>query len=59
MTPPDDGSLDAELTALHDAYVWRINEAVSAGRDDVAWTLSQEFPDEALKVLVRAHQRNG
>jgi hypothetical protein len=51
---PADGPLDAALTELHDSYVWHANAAVSAGRDDLAWNMAQEFPDEALELLVRS-----
>ena len=46
--------LDAELGELHDSYVRGVNAAVSAGRDDLIWNLAQEYPDEALMLLVRA-----
>jgi hypothetical protein len=49
-----DDPLDDELTELHDLYVWQANAAVSTGRDDLAWELAQEFPDEALELLVRS-----
>lgn len=48
-----DGPFDAELTDLHDSYVWHVNAAVSAGRDDLAWSLAQEFLDEGLEMLLR------
>jgi len=44
---------DAELEELHDSYVWQVNAAVAAGHDDVAWDVAQDFPDEALELLVR------
>lgn len=50
-----DGPLDVELVELHDSYVRRVNAAVSAGRDDLAWNVAQEFPDEALPLLIRGH----
>ena len=50
----DGEPFDAELTELHDSYVWRVNAAVSAGRDDLVCSLSQEFPDEAMDLLVRS-----
>jgi len=54
MTQRAAGSpLDAELVELHDFYVRGVNAAVSTGRDDVAWDLAQEYPDEALTLLVR------
>lgn len=47
-----DSPLDAELVELHDSYVRGVNAAVSSGRDDLAWDLAQEYPDEALMLLV-------
>ena len=49
-----DGPLDAGLVELHDSYVQGVNAAVSAGRYDLAWDLAQEYPDEALMLLVIA-----
>lgn len=51
---PEDQPLDAELIELHDSYVWHANAAVSAGRNDLAWDVAQEFPDKALELLVRS-----
>jgi len=47
-----DSPLDAELLELHDFYVRGVNAALSAGRDDLAWDLAQDYPDEALTLLV-------
>ncbi|GAC1607877.1 MAG: hypothetical protein NVS3B26_02610 [Mycobacteriales bacterium] len=54
MTRRADGPLDAELTELHESYVWRANAAVSAGRDDLAWKAADEFAEEALELIVRS-----
>lgn len=53
MKQSAEGPLDADLNELHDAYVWQVNAAVSAGGDDLAWGVAQDFPDEALELLVR------
>jgi hypothetical protein len=52
--PSPDSALDLELQLLHDDYVRQINAAVQAGRDDLAASLSQDFPEDALDLLVRA-----
>jgi hypothetical protein len=41
---PADRPLDAELRWLHDA--------VAAGREDLVNSLTQEFPDDALDLLL-------
>ena len=53
---PADDPLSVELTELRDSYVWHANAAVSAGRDDLARNISQDFPDEALGLLVRSRR---
>ena len=50
--PAAGSPLDAELIELHDFYVRGVNAALSAGRDDLAWDLAQDYPDEALMLLV-------
>jgi hypothetical protein len=51
-----DGPSEAQLSDLHDSYVWHANAAVSARRDYLASNLAQEFLDEALALLVRPHR---
>jgi hypothetical protein len=41
----------SRLRALHEAYVWRVNAAVAAGRPELARALADEYSDEALAVL--------
>ena len=53
MMQPANSPYDVELVELHESYVWQVNAAVSAGSDDLAWDLAQDFPDEALELLVR------
>ena len=54
-----DSPADLELAELHDVYVWSANAALTAGRDDLAWAAVQDFPDQALEVLVRTKPRSG
>ena len=54
MKQPAQRPLDEALTELHDAYVWHVNAAVSAGRDGLASEVAEEFLDEAVEVLVRS-----
>jgi hypothetical protein len=49
---PADRPLDAELRWLHDAYLQKVNAAVAAGREDLVNSLTQEFPDDALDLLL-------
>lgn len=39
------------LSALHDAYVWRVNAAIAAGRPELARELADEYSDEALTLI--------
>jgi hypothetical protein len=39
------------LRRLHDAYVWKVNAAVGAGRDDIVWRLVDDYLEEAMSVL--------
>lgn len=41
----------SHLHALHDAYVWRVNAAIAAGRPDLARELADEYTDDALYLL--------
>jgi hypothetical protein len=50
---PADSRRDAELIALHDAYVRQVNAAVSADRDALASDLAQDFSDDAQELLAR------
>ena len=53
MMKRPDSPLDAELTALHDAYTWQVNAALAQGREDLAAEVAQDFPDDALALLVQ------
>lgn len=58
MRPTDD-EIQAELAALHDAHVWQVNAAVTAGAEEVASDLAAGFADDALALIVRnAHGRS-
>ena len=39
------------LRELHEAYVWKVNEAVAEGRMDLVWQFSDEYTDEALDLM--------
>jgi hypothetical protein len=39
------------LSALHDAYTWRVNAAIAAGRPELARELADEYADEALTMI--------
>jgi len=39
------------LRELHELYVWQINAAVEAGRDDLVAELAEEYTEDALAVL--------
>ena len=43
--------LTARLSALHDEYVWAVNDAVGHGQDDAVAELVDDYPDAALAVL--------
>jgi hypothetical protein len=48
---PGDRQVDAELIALHDAYVRQVNAAVSADRDGLACDLARDFSHDARELL--------
>jgi len=39
------------LRELHEAYVWKVNEAVAEGRMDLVWQFSDQYTDEALELM--------
>jgi hypothetical protein len=49
MSADDDQA--ARLRELHDAYVWDVNAAVAAGRDDLVAELADEYAAEALRMM--------
>ena len=40
------------LTALHERYVWQVNEAVAEDRMDLVQQLSEEYAEEALRLVL-------
>jgi hypothetical protein len=48
---PADSEQTVRLRELHDAYVWKVNAAVAEGRDDLVRRLSDEYVDEAARLL--------
>jgi hypothetical protein len=47
-TPPPAPDADALRRRRHDAYVWRVNAALAAGRDGLARELADTYLDESL-----------
>lgn len=41
----------ARLRALHDDCVWRVNEAVAEGRMDLIRLVSEEYLEQAVRIL--------
>jgi hypothetical protein len=39
------------LHELHDAYIWKVNAAVSQDRLDLALELADKYTDEALQLM--------
>jgi hypothetical protein len=56
---PAEPDLTARLRALHDDYVWRVNAAVAEGREDLAQEMSDDYVDEATRVLAEASAGTG
>jgi hypothetical protein len=44
--------MDANLAALHDLYVERVNEAVAEDRMDLVDQLNDEYVEKALELMV-------
>ncbi len=44
-------SIQDDLRRLHEAYVYRINMVLEAGREDLAHELSDAYADEALRLM--------
>lgn len=43
---------DADMVReLHEAYVWKVNQAVAEGRMDLVEQFSDEYTDEALDLM--------
>ena len=48
--PGNDPAPDAdELRRRHEAYIWRVNAAVAAGRESLARELADTYLDECLE----------
>ncbi|MEX5721349.1 hypothetical protein [Geodermatophilus maliterrae] len=44
--------MHAELTDLHESYVWRVNAAVAEDRMDVVQALHEEYVEAALQRIL-------
>jgi hypothetical protein len=40
------------ITALHESYVWQVNEAVAEDRMDLVRELNEEYIEEALRLIL-------
>jgi len=40
--------MEPTMTALHDDYVWQVNEAVAEDRMDLVAELNEQYVEEAL-----------
>jgi hypothetical protein len=40
------------MTALHEHYVWRVNEAVAEDRMNLVQQLNEEYIEEALRLIL-------
>jgi hypothetical protein len=43
------------LRELQDAYAWKVNSAISRGREDLAWQLADEYLAEAMTTMSSTH----
>jgi hypothetical protein len=48
---PADPEQTARLRELHDDYAWKVNAAVAEGREDLIQRLSDEYVEEAARIL--------
>jgi hypothetical protein len=48
---PPDPEQTARLRELHDDFAWKVNAAVAEGRDDLIGRLSDEYVEQALRML--------
>jgi hypothetical protein len=40
------------MSALHDRYVWEVNEAVAEDRPDLVEDLNEEYVEAALRLIL-------
>jgi hypothetical protein len=40
------------MTALHERYVWKVNEAVTEDRMELVQELNEEYVEEALRLIL-------
>lgn len=50
--PPDEVQ---RLRDLYDVYVWEVNAAIGAGREDLVWELADDYFDRAMHAMTDAH----
>jgi hypothetical protein len=56
---PADMQQTARLRELHDDYVWKVNAAVAEGREDLVRRLSDEYVEEAVRILAEGSAAAG
>ena len=44
--------MQKSMTALHDSYVWKVNEAVTENRMELVQELNEEYVKEALRLIL-------
>ena len=50
--PPDEVQ---RLRDLYDVYVWDVNAAIGAGREDLVWELADDYFDRAMHAITDTH----
>ena len=48
---PADPRQTARLRELHEDYAWKVNAAITEGRDDLIDALCDEYADEAVRLI--------
>ena len=56
---PADPEQTARLRELHEDYAWKVNAAVAEGREDLIRRLSDEYVEEAVRVLAEGSPAAG
>ena len=51
---PSDPRQTARLRELHQDFAWKVNAAVAAGRHDLIDSLSDEYAEEAVRLITGA-----
>ena len=57
--PSSTAALAGDLRDLHDAYIFKVNAAVADGRSELVGELTDDYVDEAQRVIVAAEPLHG